>query len=192
MLLSVNWLREFVPYEGTLDALCDRLTMIGMEVEEVQYPFAGLNDVVVGHVVACDKHPQADTLSVCKVDMGDGEPVQIVCGAPNVAAGQKVAVAPVGATLPNGMKLKKVKLRGEVSMGMICAEDELGLGDDHSGIMVLDPEFRVGTPPHRGPATGRCRTGCGRHAQQVRLLQHPRPGPGSGHSLQLARQPPGL
>ena len=146
MLLSVNWLREFVPYEGTLDALCDRLTMIGMEVEEVQYPFAGLNDVVVGHVVACDKHPQADTLSVCKVDMGEGEPVQIVCGAPNVAAGQKVAVAPVGAILPNGMKLKKVKLRGEVSMGMICAEDELGLGEDHSGIMVLDPEFRVGTP----------------------------------------------
>ncbi len=146
MLLSVNWLREFVPYEGSVDALCDRLTMIGMEVEEVKRPFAGIAGVVVGLVTACERHPEADTLWLCQVDLGDGQPVQIVCGAPNVAAGQKVAVAPVGTTLPNGLTLKKVKLRGQVSLGMICAEDELGLGDDHSGIMVLDSSLEPGRP----------------------------------------------
>jgi len=146
MHLSVNWLREFVPYEGSTQELCDRLTMMGLEVEEIIRPFAALEGVVVGHVVSCEKHPDADTLSLCTVDHGQGEAVQVVCGAPNVAKGQKIAFAPVGTTLPSGMTLKKVKLRGQASHGMICAEDELGLGEDHSGIMVLDPGLAVGAP----------------------------------------------
>lgn len=146
MHLSVNWLREFVPYDGSIQELCDRLTMMGLEVEEIIRPFEALESVLVGHVVSREKHPDADTLSVCQVDVGQGELLQIVCGAPNVAQGQKVPVAPVGTTLPNGVTLKKVKLRGQASHGMICAEDELGLGEDHSGIMVLDPALAVGTP----------------------------------------------
>lgn len=144
MYLSINWLREFVPYEGSEQALGDRLTMMGLELEEILHPFAGLKGVVVGHVLTCEKHPQADTLSVCTVDAGQSETLQVVCGAPNVAAGQKVAFAPVGVTLPNGLKLKKAKLRGVASHGMICAEDELGLGEDHSGIMVLDASLEPG------------------------------------------------
>ena len=144
MYLSVNWLREFVPYEGTAQELSDRLTMMGLEVEEMIRPFDALRDVVVGSVVSCEKHPNADTLSLCRVDAGQGELSQVVCGAPNVAQGQKVAFAPVGAVLPGGLKLKKAKLRGVESFGMICAEDELGLGDDHSGIMVLDDALEVG------------------------------------------------
>jgi phenylalanyl-tRNA synthetase beta chain len=146
MLLSLNWLREFVPFTGTDEELADRLTMLGLEVEEVSHPFAHLENVVVGHVLECDKHPEADKLSVCSVDVGEDEPLPIVCGAPNVAKGQKVAVAKVGAELPGGFKIKKAKLRGQVSKGMICAEDEIGLGDSHSGIMVLDEALAVGTP----------------------------------------------
>lgn len=146
MLLSLNWLREFVPFTGTDDELSRRLTMLGLEVEEVSHPFSHLENVVVGHVVECDKHPEATKLSVCKVDVGEGEPLPIVCGAPNVAKGQKVAVAKVGAVLPGDFKIKKAKLRGQVSMGMICAEDEIGLGESHSGIMVLDEGLAVGTP----------------------------------------------
>ncbi len=144
MLLSMNWLREFVPYEGSAQELGDKLTMLGLELEEVQRPFDGIRDVVVGHVVECGKHPEADKLSVTRVDVGT-EVLDIVCGAPNVAKGQKVAVAPVGATLPNGMSIKKAKLRGAPSHGMICSEVELGLSEDHSGIMVLDPSLAPGT-----------------------------------------------
>lgn len=143
MLLSMNWLREFVPYEGTAQDLGDRLTMLGLELEEIRHPFAGIADVVVGHVLECAKHPEADKLSVTRVDVGT-EVLDIVCGAPNVAAGQKVPVAPVGATLPNGMTIKKAKLRGAPSHGMICSEVELGLSEDHSGIMVLDAAAQVG------------------------------------------------
>ena len=143
MLLPLQWLREFVPYEGTAQDLGDRLTMLGLELEEIARPFDGIKDVIVGHVVECGKHPEADKLSVCRVDVGS-EILDIVCGAPNVAAGQKVPVAPVGATLPNGMTIKKAKLRGAPSHGMICSESELGLAEDHSGIMVLDPSARPG------------------------------------------------
>lgn len=145
MLLSVNWLKEFVPYEGTVEELGHRLTMMGLEVEEIIYPFSGLEGVVVGHVLTCEKHPEADKLSLCTVDVADEEPLAIVCGAPNVAAGQKVAVAKIGAQLPNGLKIKKSKIRGQKSFGMICAEDELGLSEDHSGIMVLDEALTPGT-----------------------------------------------
>lgn len=144
MLLSLDWLREFVPYEGTAQALGDRFTMLGLELEEVITPYAAIKDIVVGHVVACDKHPEADKLSVCKVDVAGAEVLDIVCGAPNVALGQKVPVALVGTTMPDGMVIKKAKLRGVPSHGMICSERELGLNDDHSGIMVLPADSPVG------------------------------------------------
>jgi phenylalanyl-tRNA synthetase beta chain len=146
MLLSLNWLREFVPYDGTAQALADTLTMLGLEVEEIFDPFAALTAMVVGHVVDQAVHPSSDHLSVCKVDIGTGELLDIVCGAPNVAAGQNVPVAPVGTVMPSGLEIKKAKLRGQPSCGMICSERELGLGDGHDGIMVLDEALRPGTP----------------------------------------------
>ena len=145
MLLSLNWLRDFTPYEGDLDELADRLTMLGLEVDEISQPFAHLDKMVVGHVVECELHPESDHLHVCKVDVDGGELLDIVCGAPNVARGQKVPVAPVGAVMPNGMKIKKAKLRGMSSRGMICSATELELGNDHSGIMVLDDALAPGT-----------------------------------------------
>ncbi len=143
MLISLSWLREFVPYEGTAAALGDRLTMVGLELDGLSRPHAALAPLVVGHVVECGKHPEADKLSVCRVDVGD-EVLDIVCGAPNVAVGQKVAVIKVGDTLPNGVTIKKAKLRGAPSHGMICSEAEMGLSDDHDGILVLDPSAPVG------------------------------------------------
>ena len=144
MLLSLKWLREFVPYEGTAEELGHRLTMLGLELEEIHRPYDNIKDLVVGHVVECGRHPEADKLSVCKVDVGQGELLDIVCGAPNVAQGQKVPVAMVGTTMPDGMLIKKAKLRGQPSHGMICSERELGLTEDHSGIMVLPQETAVG------------------------------------------------
>ncbi len=145
MLLSLNWLRDFTPYEGELDELAHRLTMLGLEVDEISQPFAHLDRMVVGHVVACEPHPQSDHLHLCKVDVNQGTLLDIVCGAPNVAQGQKVPVAPVGTVMPNGMKIKKAKLRGMPSQGMICSATELELGTDHDGIMVLDERLVPGT-----------------------------------------------
>ncbi|MDL2307243.1 phenylalanine--tRNA ligase subunit beta, partial [Desulfovibrio sp. OttesenSCG-928-C06] len=125
------------PYEGTAEELGAKLTMLGLELDELCRPFAELEELVVGHVVECGRHPDSDHLSVCRVDLGS-EVVDIVCGAPNVAQGQYVVVAPVGSTLPGGLKIKKAKLRGQPSNGMICSERELGLSEDHSGIMVLN------------------------------------------------------
>lgn len=144
MLAPLSWIREFTPYEGTAQALGDRMTMLGLELEEIVNPFAGLADIVVGFVAQCQAHPDSDHMHCCKVDIGTGELLDIVCGAPNVAEGQKVAVAPVGAKLPDGMVIKKAKLRGQPSFGMICSERELGLSDDHSGIMVLPESADVG------------------------------------------------
>lgn len=144
MLVSLNWLREFVPYEGEIQALGDKLTMLGLELEGIEDPFENVKDIVVGHVVECEKHPEAEKLSVCTVDVGGPETLTIVCGAPNVAKGQKVPVATVGTVMPEGMKIKKAKLRGVKSMGMICSENELGFSDDHEGIWVLDDSFTVG------------------------------------------------
>ncbi|MGB0525980.1 MAG: phenylalanine--tRNA ligase subunit beta [Flammeovirgaceae bacterium] len=153
MKLSLDWLREYIEINDSPEELAHILTMGGLEVEGIstyeKVP-GGLKGLVVGEVLECGQHPNADKLRVTKVDIGDGEPKQIVCGAPNVAAGQKVVVATVGATLyPAGhdpFKIKKSKIRGEVSLGMICAEDEIGMGDDHDGIMVLDTELPNGTP----------------------------------------------
>ncbi len=146
MLLSLSWLREFTPYEGTAEALGDRLTMLGLELEDIRRPYDAISSIVVGHVVSCDNHPESDHLHVCKVDAGQGELLDIVCGAPNVAAGQRVPVALVGTKMPDGMVIKKAKLRGAPSFGMICSERELGLTEDHTGIMVLPESFVVGKP----------------------------------------------
>ncbi|MCC5917869.1 MAG: phenylalanine--tRNA ligase subunit beta [Cryomorphaceae bacterium] len=153
MKIAYNWLKSYFPTKLDIKEASEILTDIGLEVEG-QESFASipgkLEGVVVGRVLECSKHPNADRLSLTKVDLGDGEPVQIVCGAPNVAAGQHVLVATVGSTLyPNGgapLEIKKGKIRGEVSMGMICAEDELGLGKSHDGILVLKEAHPPGTP----------------------------------------------
>jgi phenylalanyl-tRNA synthetase beta chain len=138
MRLSLKWLKELTPFEGTPQALADRLTMLGLEVEEWIRPFRDIESVVVGHVLSCTPHPDAQKLTLCTVDVGGGEALPIVCGAPNVAIGQYVPVALVGATLPGGLTIKATKIRGQASHGMICSEAELGLSDAHSGIMVLD------------------------------------------------------
>ncbi|MEM9835360.1 MAG: phenylalanine--tRNA ligase subunit beta [Bacteroidota bacterium] len=153
MKSSLNWLRQYVDIDLSPEAIGEVLTGTGLEVEgmeTVESIPGGLAGVVVGHVIECGKHPGADRLWLTKVDLGTGAPVQIVCGAPNVAQGQKVLVATVGCTLyptdGEPFKIKKGKIRGEVSEGMICAEDELGLGTDHDGIIVLPADTKVGTP----------------------------------------------
>ncbi|MBI9112850.1 phenylalanine--tRNA ligase subunit beta [Maridesulfovibrio ferrireducens] len=144
MLLSMQWLRDFVPYEGEIQELGDRLTMLGLELEEIYNPFEAISPIVVGHIVECGAHPEAEKLSVCKVDVGEAELLDIVCGAPNVAKGQNVPVAKVGAVMPGGLKIKKAKLRGIKSHGMICSERELELSDAHKGIMVLPETLKAG------------------------------------------------
>lgn len=153
MRISWNWLQRYLDRDLDPHAAAAILTSTGLEVEHVALhePVKGmLKGVVVGQVLTCRKHPDADRLSLCTVDIGSGDPTQIVCGAPNVAAGQKVMVATVGADLcmTDGtcILIKKTKIRGQESNGMICAEDELGLGNDHDGILVLDPAAVVGTP----------------------------------------------
>lgn len=152
MNVSLNWLKDYTEINLDADKVSEILTEIGLEVEgqeEKESIEGGLRGLVVGHVVECGKHPSADRLSLTKVDVGADEPLQIVCGAPNVAAGQKVIVATVGTMLypheGDSFKIKKGKIRGEVSMGMICAEDEIGLGNSHDGIMVLPEDTKVGT-----------------------------------------------
>lgn len=151
MNISVNWLRDYVDTPLSDAEIAEKLTLTGLEVEEIIPTGSAFDGVVVGDVLEVADHPNADKLRLCRVNTG-AEEVQIVCGAPNVAAGQKVAVATVGTTLPvqleNGKPLviKKSKIRGEQSFGMICAEDELGIGHDHSGIMVLDDALTPGTP----------------------------------------------
>ena len=120
MLLSLKWLREFVPVEAGAQEVGDRLTMLGLELEDIIHPYDAIKDIVVGHVLTKEAHPDSDHLAVCTVDAGQEEVLNIVCGAPNVAAGQKVPVALVGTTMPGGMVIKKAKLRGVPSFGMIC------------------------------------------------------------------------
>lgn len=153
MKISYNWLKQFLQVDWEAEKVGELLTDLGLEVEgiEIRESIKGsLAGVVVGEVLTCKQHPNADRLKVTSVDLGEGSPVQIVCGAPNVTAGQKVPVATIGTILYDdkgeGFKIKKGKIRGEESHGMICAEDELGLGSDHDGIMVLDTDLKVGTP----------------------------------------------
>ena len=145
MRVSLNWLAEWIDLPRSTEELCDLLTFGGLEIESVERAGPDLSQVRVGHVAERAQHPNADRLSLCRVDLGDGA-VEIVCGAPNVAAGQKVAVISPGARLPDGTKLKKSKIRGVVSNGMICSETELGLGDGHEGILVLPEDSPVGAP----------------------------------------------
>ncbi len=153
MKISYNWLKDFLDINLDAERVGEILTDLGLEVEGIENYESikgGLEGVVVGKVLTCEKHANADRLKVTTVDLGNGEPVQIVCGAPNVEAGQLVPVATVGTMLHTNsgesFKINKGKIRGEVSMGMICAEDELGLGDSHDGIMVLDESLEPGTP----------------------------------------------
>ncbi len=147
MRAPIEWLHDYCAPALDAFALADRLAMTGTEVERVErHGVTALDQFVVGKVLQAGRHPDADRLSVCLVDTGDGEPSQIVCGAPNVAAGQTVAVAKPGAVMADGAKLEVAKLRGQRSQGMILAEDEVAIGTDHDGIMVLDDGLSAGTP----------------------------------------------
>ncbi len=153
MKISYNWIKQFIKIDWQSEETAALLTDLGLEVEVVekyQSVKGGLEGIVVGHVLTCAPHPDADRLKVTTVDLGDGTPVQIVCGASNVAAGQKVPVATIGTVLYDkegeAFTIKKGKIRGQESHGMICAEDEIGLGTSHDGIMVLDSSLQPGTP----------------------------------------------
>jgi phenylalanyl-tRNA synthetase beta chain len=154
MRISYNWLKQFIKIDWKSDETAALLTDLGLEVEVVEAfesVTGGLKGIVVGHVLTCEKHPDADKLKITTVDLGDGNaPVQIVCGANNVAAGQKVPVATIGTKLydkdGNAFEIKKGKIRGQESHGMICAEDEIGIGNSHDGIMVLADDLKPGTP----------------------------------------------
>ena len=153
MKISYNWLKQFIKIDWTAEKTSELLTDLGLEVEGLetfQSVKGGLQGIVVGHVLTCEQHPNADRLRITTVDVGAKEPLAIVCGAPNVATGQKVAVATIGTTLytaeGEAWTIKKGKIRGEESHGMLCAEDELGLGASHEGIMVLEDSLETGSP----------------------------------------------
>lgn len=152
MNISYNWLKEYADFNLTPEELGAALTSIGLEtggIEEVESIRGGLRGIVIGKVLTCEDHPNSDHLHITTVDLGDGQPTQIVCGAPNVAAGQTVVVATVGTTLYDGdqeFQIKKSKIRGVESFGMICAEDEIGIGHSHDGIIVLTDDVKPGTP----------------------------------------------
>ena len=149
MKISYNWLKDYIECDLDPQQIADALTSIGLEVDSVEtveeIP-GGLEGVIVAEVVECYDHPDSDHLHVTKVNTGAPGLLQVVCGAPNVAAGQKVLLATVGTVLGEDFKIKKSRIRGVDSFGMICAEDELGIGTSHDGIMVLEPDAVVGTP----------------------------------------------
>ncbi len=148
MLISLKWLKNYVPQlDQTVEEIEEALTLIGFEVEEIEYKgLESIENVVVGEVISKEPHPDADKLSVCKVNTGDAaNPAGIVCGAKNFKVGDRVPVAVVGAELPGGFKIKKAKLRGVDSAGMMCSAKELGLGDDHSGLLILEDRPEIGT-----------------------------------------------
>ena len=145
MKVIYSWLKEFVQFEWTPEELSNKLTMVGLEVEGIERVGKTFSGVITGKVVTREKHPNADKLSVCQVDLGDGKPVQIVCGAPNVLSGQTVPVAAVGALLPGNFEIKKAKIRNQESNGMICSKSELGFEEGKSdGIWILDENTPLG------------------------------------------------
>ena len=152
MKISYNWLKQLINIDLPLEEVCEKLTMSGLEVEhiiETESIKGGLKNLIVGEVMSKTKHPNADSLNLTTVDIGKEDLLSIVCGAKNVAVGQKVVVAPIGTkiyTESDSFKIKKAKIRGEVSEGMICAEDEIGLGSNHDGILVFNNQIKTGTP----------------------------------------------
>ncbi len=145
MKIPLSWLKDYVDLEVSAEELAEKLTFSGTEIESITRVGAGLEDIVVGEILSVDPHPNADRLRLCRVSAGE-DPVPVVCGADNVTPGMKAAFAPVGATLPGGMKIKRTRIRGEESLGMLCAEDELQLSDNHEGIMALDDGAEPGSP----------------------------------------------
>ena len=146
MNVTLNWLKTYIDFEFSLNELAERLTMLGVEVEAIKQLGTGLDGIVVGRVDVVGRHPNADKLVLCQVDVGEAESLQIVCGAPNVREGMFAPVATIGATLPIGLTIKSAKLRGEISQGMLCSEKELGLSEDAAGLMELSADISVGTP----------------------------------------------
>ena len=146
MKFAVSWLEEWVDPGLSPEELARRITMAGLEVESVESDGEGLDGVIVAEVIEAGKHPDADRLSVCKVSTGEGDPLEVVCGAPNVAPGMKTPLAVPGTKLPNGVKLRRSKIRGVVSNGMLCSAIELGLGAESDGIMELAADAPVGAP----------------------------------------------
>jgi len=143
MRVSYNWLKDYVDFDLTPDQLSEKLTMVGFEVEEVIETLPKFENIIVGKVKSCEKHPDADRLSLCEVELPD-EVFQVICGAPNVKAGQKIPFAQIGVVLPNGLKIKKAKIRGVESFGMICSEEELGFADKSDGIWELPQDWQIG------------------------------------------------
>ncbi len=144
MNISTSWLREWISPKVSDEILAEQLTMAGLEVDGIESVAPAFDKVVVGHVLSCEKHPDADKLNLCQVDVGEADNLQIICGASNVRADLKVIVATVGAKLPGGLKIKKAKLRGVESFGMICSESELGMADSSDGISELDNDAPIG------------------------------------------------
>ncbi|MFA6098245.1 MAG: phenylalanine--tRNA ligase subunit beta [Patescibacteria group bacterium] len=144
MYLPLNWLKEFIKFKETPEKVAEIFTLAGFEVEKIEYWGRDLAGVIVGEIKTIVSHAEADKLVVCKVEVGRKQLLNIVCGARNIKPGHKVPVALVGVKLPNGMKIERRRIRGVDSEGMLCAEDELGLGEDHSGIMILDKQAKVG------------------------------------------------
>ena len=146
MNVSIKWLKEYVDFDLSPEALAERLLMLGMEIESVKRLGEGLDRVVVGRINTVDKHPQADKLVLCNVDVGSDTDAQIVCGAPNAREGLVAPVALIGAQLPNGLTIKRAKIRGEESQGMLCSEQELDISDEASGLMELPDDTQIGAP----------------------------------------------
>ena len=146
MNVTLNWLKAYIDFEFSPSELADRLTMLGVEVESVKHLGTELDGVIVGSVTSIRPHPNADKLVLCQVDTGETEELQIVCGAPNAREGMLAPVATIGATLPVGLTIKRAKLRGETSQGMLCSEKELGLSGDAAGLMELSTDIPLGTP----------------------------------------------
>src|SRR4030081_3522793 len=146
MKFSVNWLREFVDLPDKIDQLADLLTLAGVEIEGIEERGVKIDKVIVAQITASSQHPNADRLTVCEVDDGSGTKRQIVCGAKNYKVGDKVPLALPGAKLPNGFEIKKSKLRGVESEGMLCSAIELKLGEDAAGLLILSPEAKIGAP----------------------------------------------
>jgi len=144
MNISTSWLREWISPEVSDEVLAEQLTMAGLEVDSIESVAPAFDKVVVGHVVSCEKHPDADKLNLCQVDVGESNNLQIICGASNIRVDLKVIVATVGAKLPGGLKIKKAKLRGVESFGMICSESELGMSDSSDGISELESDALIG------------------------------------------------